>query len=252
MGYLLKAGIGLALFIGAVILFNVQLQELLDVGTCASGNTPYVIANPCPEGTETKVLLLVGSIFGGLIGAGLFAFRGAPPWGQRRRSVGLFGFGTLAWGLFFAGTGLALLIGAPYGETVDPTTGEIVGRPDSQLGATITGVTFLVMGTPALLLGGWNVVRGFASRGDERPASASGGAMGGLLGRMRTGMEQSQAAQQLGARLSWGSGGGSGAGGRSRGGDTLGRIERLQKLRESGALSDAEFQREKAKILAEG
>jgi Short C-terminal domain len=30
------------------------------------------------------------------------------------------------------------------------------------------------------------------------------------------------------------------------------KIERLQKLRESGALTDAEFQREKAKILSEG
>ena len=33
--------------------------------------------------------------------------------------------------------------------------------------------------------------------------------------------------------------------------DTIGRIERLQKLKESGAITQKEFDREKAKILAE-
>jgi Short C-terminal domain len=33
--------------------------------------------------------------------------------------------------------------------------------------------------------------------------------------------------------------------------DRIRKIERLQKLRESGAISDGEFQREKAKVLAE-
>ncbi|MGH2982658.1 MAG: SHOCT domain-containing protein [Solirubrobacterales bacterium] len=31
----------------------------------------------------------------------------------------------------------------------------------------------------------------------------------------------------------------------------MGKLERLQKLKESGAITDSEFQREKAKILAE-
>ena len=34
-------------------------------------------------------------------------------------------------------------------------------------------------------------------------------------------------------------------------GDAIGKIERLQKLREEGALTEVEFDREKAKILAE-
>lgn len=254
MGYLVKAGLGLALFLGGIVVFNIQLQELLDIGTCASGNVRFEIREgyECPEGTGTTIVLLVGSIFAGLIGAGLFAFRGDPPWGERKRAVGMFGFGTLAWGLFFAGTGVALLIGLPYGEITDPQTGEVVGRPDSELGAKITAGTFLVMGVPALLLGLWNVVRGLTGDRDERPAGPSGGAMGGAFGRMRSGLEQSQAAQQLGARLPWGSGGaGPARSGRSGGGDTLAKIERLQKLRESGALTDAEFQKEKAQVLAE-
>ena len=43
MGYLVKAGVGLAPFFGGVVLFNAQLQELLDIGTCASGNVPFEI-----------------------------------------------------------------------------------------------------------------------------------------------------------------------------------------------------------------
>lgn len=219
MGYVLKAGIGLALFIGGVVLFNVELQQLLDIGTCASGNTPYQISRPCPEGTGTKIILVMGSIFGALIGAGLFAFRGDPPWGARRRSIGgMFGLGVLAWGFFFAGTGVALLLGKPYG---DPSSGDAVAQAGSQSGATITAVTFLIMGVPALLIGLWGLTSGL--RGKERPAasSASGSpSSGGML-------------PQAG------------------GGDTLGKIERLQKLKQSGALTQAEFDREKAKALAE-
>jgi hypothetical protein len=228
MGYLFKAGVGLALFIGGVVLFNVELQKVLDIGTCASGNTPYQISRPCPAGTGTTVVLMVGSIFGGLIGAGIFAFRGDPPWGQRRRSMGgMFGLGVLAWGFFFAGTGVALLLGKPYGDVASGT------QAGSQLGATITAVTFLVMGVPALAIGLWGVISGL--RGKERPTAASSGA-----GSMTSGGRLSQWSQFRPGT------------GRSGGGDTLGKIERLQKLKESGALSQAEFDREKAKVLAEG
>jgi hypothetical protein len=245
MGYVIKAGLGLALFFGGLVVFNVQLQELLDIGTCASGNTPYVIAQPCPEGTGTKILLLMGSIVGGLIGCALFAFRGDPPWGQRK-TFGMFGWGTLAWGIFFAGTGLALMLGGPYGEITDPETGEVVGRPDSQLGATITGITFLVMGVPALLLGLWSALRGLTGR-DERPKRASSGS--GMLSGM-SGWGGSSSGGGGSAPTSWPSSGSTGAR-KATGGDTIARIERLQKLKESGALTDTEFEREKAKVLAE-
>ena len=219
MGYLIKVGVGLVLFFGGIVLFNVKLQELLDIGTCASGNVPFEVSQPCPEGTGTSILVLMGSIVAGLAGAAIFAFRGDPPWGRRGRPHGLFGLGTLAWGLFFAGTGVALLLGGPYGEAVDPASGEVVGRPDSQLGATITGITFLVMGVPALLLGSWNGIKGLGGRG-ERPAAAGAAPFGSGFGR-------------------------------SGGSDSIGRLERLQRLRESGAITDAEFEREKAKILAQ-
>lgn len=227
MAYLIKVGLGLALYFGGLIIFNVQLQELLDIGTCASGNVQFEIrpGYECPEGIETKFFLIFASIIGGLIGCAIFAFRGDPPWGERRSAFSLFGWGTLAWGLFFAGTGAALLIGAPYGESVDPATGEVVGRPDSQLGATITGITFLVMGLPALLLGLWSVFRGLTGRRDERPAAIPAG-------------DSKSTGRTAGSTA------------RKASGDSIGKLERLQKLREDGALSDAEFQREKAKIIA--
>jgi putative oligomerization/nucleic acid binding protein len=244
MGYLVKATIGAALFIGGIVLFNVKLLALLDIGTCASGNVPYEIQQgyECPEGTGTDVLLLFVSIIGGLIGAAIFAFRGDPPWGSgRRRMGGIFGLGTFAWGLFFTATGATMLIAS--------LTDDSLGA-DSDLGGKIVGITFLAMGLPALLIALWSLVKSFG-RGDERPAAATAGggsiAAGGIMGRMRAGLDQAQAAQSLGSRMRWGSGGG----GTRGSGDAIGKIERLQKLRESGAINDTEFEQEKAKILAE-
>jgi hypothetical protein len=245
VGYLIKATVGLALFLGAIVLFNVKLLQLLDIGTCASGNVPYEIAPgyECPEGTGTDILLVSASVFIGLIGALIFAFRGEPPWGSgKRRMGGLFGFGTFAWGLFFTGTGATMLIAA--------LTDDSLGA-DSDLGATIVGITFLVMGLPALLLALWGFVKSFGGR-DERPAAVTAGTgglggTGGIVSRMSAGLGQARAAQQLGARMPWG---GSAGGGESSG-DAIGKLERLQKLRESGAINDREFEREKARILAD-
>jgi hypothetical protein len=246
MGYLLKASVGTALFIGGIVVFNVKLVSLLETGTCASGNTPYQIAQPCPSGTGTDILLLTASIFAGLIGAGIFAFRGDPPWARKDRPLsGGFGFGTFAWGLFFAATGATSLIASLTNPAIADSSG-------GKLGGIIVGITFLLMGVPALLIALWGGIGSLRSH-DETPAtvggiSAAGGA-GGVMGRMAAGLNQSQAAQRLYSSLPWGSGG-TGSGGGGAGGQ-IAKLERLQKLRESGALTDTEFDREKAKILAE-
>ena len=227
MGYLVKAGLGLILFFGSIVVFNVKLIELMEVGTCASGNTPFEIARPCPEGTGQDMLYVTFAIPVGLIGAALFAFRGDPPWGRRRRSAGLFGLGALAWGFFFTSTAVAMLYTGFANDTVG-ADGELAGK--------IVGFTFLFMGLPVLLISLWNLVKGLGSGRDEGPAPASSGALGGSV------------AQQVGQKMNWGSAGKAPAAG---GGDTIGRIERLQKLRQSGAITDAEFNKEKSKILAE-
>jgi Short C-terminal domain len=248
MGYLIKAPLGLGLFFGGIVLFNVKLVSLLETGTCSSGNVPYEIAPgyQCPSGTGTDILLLTASIFGGLIGAGIFAFRGDPPWNRDGRGgrFGGFSFGVFAWGAFFTATGATSLYASLTNDAIQASNG-------GQLGGIIVGGTFLVMGVPALLIALGGLVRGLRGR-DERPPAmtATGGGMGGgMVSRMSTGLGQARAAQQLASRLPWGSTGSTGGGGTS---GQIAKLERLQKLRESGALTDAEFEREKAKVLAEG
>jgi len=241
MGYLIKAPLGLAMFIGGIVLFNVKLVALLQTGTCASGNVPYEIAPgyQCPGSTGTDVLLLVAAIFGGLIGAGIFAFRGDPPWNSDKpiNSGSDFSFGLFAWGLFFAATGATSLIASLTDEAIKGSNG-------GQLGGVIVGGTFLLMGVPALVLALWRLVSGLGSR-DERPPSAAPAGAGGMLSRPMPGFG---AAQQMARRMPW-TGGGTASGGGT--GGQIAKLERLQKLRESGALTDSEFSREKAKILSE-
>jgi Short C-terminal domain len=248
MGYLLKAPLGLALFVGGIVLFNVKLVSLLETGTCASGNTPYEISQPCPAGTGTDILLLIASIFGGLIGAAIFAMRGDPPWDRDGRGGGFggFSFGVFAWGLFFTATGATSLIASLTSQAIQDSSG-------GKLGGIIVGGTFLVMGVPALLIALGGLVKGVGRR-DERPAlmtASAGGTSGGVISRMSAGLDQAQVAQGLASRLPWGSSPPSSGGGGGTGGQ-IAKLERLQKLRESGALTDAEFEREKARVLAEG
>ena len=247
MGYLIKAPLGSAMFIGGIVLFNVKLVSLLETGTCASGNTPYQISQPCPAGTGTDILFLIAGIFAGLIGAAIFAFRGDPPWSRagRGRGFGNVSFGLFAWGLFFTATGATSLIASLTNQAIQDSSG-------GKLGGIIVGGTFLVMGVPALLIALGGLVRGLRGR-DERPpsmtATADGMRTGGVMSRMSAGLDQARAAQTLSSRLPWGStppsSGASGTSGQ------IAKLERLQKLRESGALSDAEFEREKAKVLSE-
>ena len=167
MGYLIKAPLGLGMFIGGIVLFNVKLVSLLQTGTCASGNVNYQIApgHQCPSGTGTDILLLMAGIFGGLIGAGIFASRGDPPWNKDRpiNSASSFSFGVFAWGLFFTATGATSLIASLSDQ-------QIQGSNGGQLGGLIVGGVFLAMGVPALAISLWGLVSGIGKR-DERPAT---------------------------------------------------------------------------------
>jgi hypothetical protein len=175
VGFYLKTFLGAVLFLAALAGFNYALVQLLEVGTCASGNTPYAISRPCPSGVGGDVALLVGSIFGGLIGAGIFAFRGDRP-GHQTSLRDAFSWGTFAWGLFFAGTGAVALIASLTDNNIDSNGG-------GKLGGMIVGVTFLLMGVPALLMALWGF---FGKLGGGKPSgSRSAGpappAAGGLL-----------------------------------------------------------------------
>jgi hypothetical protein len=240
VGYYLKTVIGAVLFLGAIVAFNYALIQLLQVGTCASGNTPYAISRPCPSGAGGDAGILVGSIFAGLIGAGIFAFRGNRP-GHDTSLIGAFSWGTFAWGLFFAATGAASLIAVITDNQIDSSGG-------GKLGGGIVGVTFLLMGVPALIFAFWGFYSDRDKRKPSRAAPSSGPAptaQGGLLDTLRSSAGSAASTASAGwSRLTPSSSG-------SGGGDALDKIDRLNKLRESGALTQAEFEREKAKLLAE-
>jgi hypothetical protein len=244
MGYLIKAPLGLAMFFGGIVLFNVKLVSLLETGTCASGNTPYQIAQPCPSGTGTDILLLMAGIFGGLIGILLFVTRGNPPW-DKDRPINVksdFTFPTFAWGVGFTATGATALIAALTNEAVKQASG-------AKLGGLIVGGTFLLMGAPVLVMSIRWAIRDFIHRDERRAAAPAGASAGNPVSRMSSSFGQAGAMQQFASRLPWGTGATTSSGGGT--GGQIAKLERLQKLRESGALTDMEFEREKAKILSE-
>src|SRR4051812_2859135 len=165
MGYLIKAPLGLAMFVGGIVLFNVKLVALLQTGTCASGNTAYQISQPCPSGTGTDILLLMASLLGAGVGALLFTNRGNPPGGRQQLDMrGDFTFGFLAWGLFFTITGAASLYASLTNDAIKASSG-------GQLGGLIVGGVFLVLGLPVLLLSIRWLIRALRRRGEAAPAT---------------------------------------------------------------------------------
>lgn len=224
MRYRLLSVAAVLVFAASTYLFCTKLTELLDTGTCASGG-PYEIARPCPEGTGTSVLLLIGSIFGLFIAAALAGLRGQRPGG------GGFGFNSMmvtGWALFFTISGGVSLYHS--------LTSDVIG-PDGETGGIIVGVTFLVMGVPALLSVPWLVRNSWrGSRGTGSAETVYAGAEPGGSGWMSTMRTGSAVADPL-----------AGVGGDE---STISQLERLERLRRSGALTESEFAAEKARVLS--
>jgi hypothetical protein len=226
VAYPTKAISGLGLFGGGIALANVKLVQLLETGTCASGNTPYAIRNPCPAGTGTAILLLMAGIFAAVIGAGLFAARGTPSWAPgREHRVSTFAF---TWGVGFTATGATALLAA----LGDDSLGQ-----GGQLGGLIVGITFLVMGVPALLYSLWTLIASQGSR-DERPMAAAGG-LGASAGIGTASMQSPGFGTAPAPSPSRGAG------------DRIAKLQTLAELRRSGALTEQEFEREKSRVLGD-
>lgn len=113
-----------------ITLVFLSMRSVMDVGgSCASGNTPFEIATPCPDGTWVMPV----AIPLGVVAAGAFAVL-AP--------AGLGGLVMLAW------TGLFLSLGWNFLEYgVDPP-----GPQDGPVwGWVVCGVLFVAMGAGPLL-----------------------------------------------------------------------------------------------------
>jgi hypothetical protein len=212
---------GVVLFAGSVYAFSHALTELLETGTCASGNTPYVVAKQCPDGTGSNILTLMGSIFGLLAAAAVFAFRGERPGGGKGRGASPLVAG---WAIFFSVTGAVSLLHALSSDSIPS---------DGKLGGIIVGVTFLLMGLPALVYWIWTLVSDPWGR-DERPAGFA--AATGFSAPAPSAFDSDPAPAPFTVAA-------------PGGGDRIAELERLERLRQSGALTEAEFEREKKRVL---
>ena len=123
----LRVVIGLAMLVGGTGAFGYAVVRLIHTGTCASGNTPYVIARQCPSGTGALMGLLIGTFLVALIGVAV-------------AGVGL----ALPGGLAFTGICAAMLYG---GATAGNAGGRVAGYT--------VGGTFVAMGLLYLTLAIW-------------------------------------------------------------------------------------------------
>ena len=235
MGYLIKAGSASSSSSAPIIVFNVKLIELMEIGTCASGNTPLRDRpGRAPRARDEHVARHRLAVPAGLIGAGLFAFRGDPPWGRRKRSLGLFGLGSLAWGFFFAQPGGHALHGL-HERHVGPTVSWRARSSTSSSSSWGSRRSCRPCGT-------WRGRRGRPGtrpRARARLEGALGGGSGmlGKLSRHRAGTAGRKGDKQM----KWGSAGKAAAGG----GDAIGRIERLQKCASRARSPTPSFRRKR-------
>lgn len=215
---------GLLLCTAAIVTFCWALYSVGRIGTCASGG-PYVSARPCPEGTGLKIMLLTGSVFAGLLGIVLYA----AGWGRANRAVRAgVGLGALMWSFLFLGAAASMALAA-WGPAAD-------GTPGVSTAAIVLVIVFVPMGL-APLVG----AVAFGRRPRERPPAASPGTLAGIPGDplpARPVAPRPPAPPRIPSPPP-----------SPAAADPVAQLERLAQLRESGALSQAEFERLKARIL---
>jgi hypothetical protein len=203
------------------------MRAVMDVGgACASGNSGFEIAQPCPDGTWVMPVAIIL----GLIAAFAFALL-APP--------GLGALAGLAWCGLFLSLGWNFL---EYG--VDPP-----GPQDGLVwGWLICGIVFVLMGGGPLLAA-VPLVRGAGAAARMRRAAAERAAT-------PTAPPPPSVRRVAGRRTADGDGATAGARSRARtpaddDGDVVDRLERLAAMRRRGELSDAEYEDAKRHVLGE-
>jgi hypothetical protein len=128
---------GLVLAGASVVAVDWSIYHLVRTGTCASGGA-YISARPCPPGTGGQIVALMGGIFGGLAGIGLYAARGP---GGRPPRIGL---GLIMWSLLFLTLSASVAFSA-WGPASDDKSG-------ARGLAVVLGVIFVPMGLAPLPL----------------------------------------------------------------------------------------------------
>lgn len=230
--------VGLLLAGGAVVAFCYAIYSMGHIGTCASGG-PYVSARPCPAGTGVKIALIPIAVFGGLLGIAVYS--GGIRW-ERESPIGL---GLLMWSFTFLGAAGSLAYGAWGPASSDVDGGGV------QMAAIILLVIFVPMGVIPLIAAFFGRSRSSrtatptirmtppAAPVAPRPTVGSPSPRSGV-----TASSAAATAASLRAGLAMS--------GPASPSDVVTRLERLDGLRKSGAITDAEFDRLKARLLSGG
>lgn len=194
-------------------LLYLGMRAVMEIGgVCADGG-PYVPRQSCPQGVP---LAMFGGIWGGLIMAGIYVFVTI-----KYKIPSLVG---LAWPALFLSLGWNFL---DFG--IDPP-----GDSGLVWGWLICGGLFALMGGVPLLVVLGPVLRSFNKRPEDGPVGISA-----PVAAMKT-----KSVTRLLEGMSSGTGASFGTGG-----DLVTKLERLDALRRSSALSDEEFAAAKKKLL---
>ena len=208
-------------------LLYLGMRAVMDIGgACASGG-PYVPRVECPEGVP---LLMMAGIWGGIIFVGLYLWQTS-----KHKAPTLVAF---AWPALFLSLGWNFL---DFG--IDPPVGEGL-----VWGWLICAVLFALMGGLPLLVMVKPVLAQFGRKAPETPEPK-------VVIPTKKKMKQVREAQRppSSGRQRFGFDPKPGGGASGDAGTTLvDELERLQKLHDSGALSDREFQLAKQRLLAGG
>jgi hypothetical protein len=126
----LRAVASLVIGLGGLVSMVWAIKLLLNVGTCGTGG-PYQLADPCPPGTGSEGLLLVGGFAAWFVGLFLSNYGFMRP-----------GTGQIIWCALFLGGGVTILVKA----LTQPHLGA-----DSQLGSYIMAAVFIPVGLPVAI-----------------------------------------------------------------------------------------------------
>lgn len=226
MRYAIRTLLGMGLFAFCWVAIAYGIFQMLQIGTCASGG-PYVSARQCPPGVERIMLAIFPAVLLMLVGGFLYGTRGPAPGSGRppRASAMLIG-----WSGLFLGIAFACFWGV-WGPDANP-------GPGGDLGGLIVGFIFVPMGLGGLIA----LIASMRDSGPSQsiPMAQALGTDGATVVRSAPRPIQAQTMPVPGAARPPASTGG---------GDKIASLERLDKLRRDGAVSQAEFERLKQEIV---
>jgi Short C-terminal domain len=218
--------LGMLVSLASLLLMTWALYHLVRTGTCASGG-PYVSARPCPSDTGAKILGLTGSIFTLLIGGGIYAARGGKGYGAT------LGMGVVLWSLLFISLALATFVAA-FGPANNDA-------PGAKTAAIILALVFLPMGIlPLIGAVGFGAGRKRFFGGSDKPRTYPRPAPPDMPFSIPPARPPAAPAAAVSSSAPG-----------AQAGDVAARLRKLDELRDSGLLTDDEFEAKKAEILRE-